>query len=124
MVQTGISAIDVMNSIARYLEFPPKLQYYFLFCLDLKIFFLSSEVKKFQFSRLTVFLTTKLRLKFVAKDRLSHNLVTQVIRDFLDSVFTDAASLTKDPIRILIFWVLSVNGIFRNPDNFFLQYKK
>ena len=45
-------------------------------------FFFFQQVKKFQFSLLTVFLTTKLRLKFVAKDRLSHNLVTQVIQDF------------------------------------------
>ena len=123
MVQTGISAIDVMNSIARGENFGFEKTRPMTNSVISPTFFLQ-QVKKFQFSLLTVFLTTKLRLKFVAKDRLSHNLVTQVIRDFLDSVFTDAASLTKDPIRILIFWVLSVNGIFRNPDNFFLQYKK
>ena len=123
MVQTGISAIDVMNSIARGENFGFVKTRPMTNSVISTTFFLQ-QVKKFQFSLLTVFLTTKLRLKFVAKDRLSHNLVTQVIRDFLDSVFTDAASLTKDPIRILIFWVLSVNGIFRNPDNFFLQYKK
>ena len=102
MVQTGISAIDVMNSIARGENFGfVKTRQVTISLISPTFFF--QQVKKFQFSLLTVFLTTKLRLKFVAKDRLSHNLVTQVIRDFLDWVFTDAASLTKDPIRILIF---------------------